>query len=66
MIPIIFGYPLHFWIGILLFILIIFQIVVAKKILPIPFKWHRITGYLILILAAIHALIATGIYSRLF
>lgn len=63
MIPIIFGFPLHLWLGILLFILIVFQIAVAKKILPVPFKWHRITGYFILLLAIIHGLVGIGLYS---
>lgn len=66
MIPVIFGYPLHLWLGIALFILIVFQIAVAKKILKVPFKWHRITGYLILILAIIHGLIGMGLYSGIF
>ncbi len=60
-IPIIFGQPLHLWLGILLFALIIFQIAVAKKILPLPFRWHRIMGYVILLLALIHGSIAIGL-----
>lgn len=61
-VPIILGAPLHLWLGILLFILIIFQIVVAKKILKIPFKYHRIAGYAILVLAIIHGFIAIGLF----
>ena len=60
-IPIIFGQPLHLWLGILLFLLIIFQIAVAKRILPVPFRWHRIMGYVILLLVVIHGSIAIGL-----
>ncbi len=60
-IPILLGLPLHLWLGMLLLACIAFQIVVAKKLLPIPFKWHRIMGYVILILALIHGFIAIGL-----
>lgn len=65
-IPILFGQPLHMWLGILLFILIVFQIAVAKKLIPVPFKWHRIMGFVILLLAMLHGIIAFGLYNGLF
>lgn len=65
-IPVILGKPLHLWLGILLFILVVIQIALAKRILPIPFRWHRIMGYVILVLAIIHGLIAQGLYSGIF
>ena len=65
-IPIILGQPLHLWLGILLFLLVIFQIVVAKRILKIPFKWHHIGGYVILLLAIMHGLIAIGLNNSFF
>jgi len=65
-IPIILGQPLHLWLGILLFLLIIFQIVVAKRIIKVPFKWHRIGGYVILLLAMIHGFIAYGLNNSIF
>ena len=65
-IPVILSLPLHLWLGILLFLLIIFQILVAKKILPVPFRWHRIMGYVILLLAMIHGLLAGGLIWGLF
>lgn len=61
-IPIILGLPLHFWLGIILFLAILFQILVAKKILPVPFRWHRIVGYAILVLALIHGSVAAGLF----
>lgn len=35
-IPVIMGQPLHLWLGILLLMLVVFRILVAKRILPIP------------------------------
>lgn len=61
-IPFIFGQPLHLWLGILLFILVVFQIAIAKKLIPVPFKVHRSMGYVILILVIIHGGIALGLY----
>lgn len=62
-IPIILGAPLHLWLGILLFILIVFQILVGKRILPLPFVWHRITAIMIILLALIHGFIAIGLFK---
>lgn len=62
-IPIIFGAPLHLWLGILLFVLILFQIFVAKRIIRLPFKWHRVTGYVIAVLALFHGFVAIGLYT---
>ncbi|AFV03446.1 hypothetical protein UNSWDHB_2588 [Dehalobacter sp. UNSWDHB] len=66
MIPVIMGKPLHLWLGLLLFLLIVFQILVAKRIVPIPFRWHRIMGYIILLVAIIHGSMAIGLYWGIF
>ncbi|NLH44640.1 MAG: hypothetical protein GX451_00615 [Acholeplasmataceae bacterium] len=60
-IPIILGQPLHLWLGILLLVLIVVQIAGVRKILPISFRWHRIIGYAIFLLAIIHGLLAAGL-----
>lgn len=65
-IPIILGQPLHLWLGILLLILIVLQIVGVRKILPISFRWHRIIGYVILVLAIIHGALAAGLNLGVF
>ncbi len=65
-IPFFFGQPIHLWLGILLFILIVFQIAVAKKLIPVPFKWHRIMGFVILLLAMLHGFIGFGLYNGIF
>lgn len=64
-IPVLFGQPLHMWLGILLFVLIVIQIAIAKRLLPVPFKWHRIIGYTILLLAILHGFLAFGLYNGL-
>lgn len=65
-IPILLGQPLHLWLGILLFLMVVFQILVAKRILKVPFKWHRVVGYLILLIAMIHGFIAFGLNNSIF
>lgn len=65
-IPIILGQPLHLWLGILLLILLVVQIAGARKILPVPFRWHRIIGYVILALAIIHGALAAGLNLGIF
>lgn len=65
-IPILFGSPLHLWLGILLLCLVIFQVAVAKKKIPVAFKWHRRAGYVILVLAIIHGTIAFGLNNGFF
>ena len=62
-IPIIFGAPLHLWLGIFLFILIVFQILIGKRIVKIPFTWHRVIAIIILTLAFIHGFIAIGLFK---
>jgi len=65
-IPIIFGLPLHFWLGVTLFIIIVLQVLIGRRTIRLPFKWHRIIGYVILILAAIHGAIASGLLFGIF
>lgn len=65
-IPILYGQPLHLWLGIILFFLIVLQIAIAKKLLPIPFKWHRVMGYVILLLVILHGGIAMGLNNGIF
>ena len=64
--PVIFGIPFHLLTGIILFILIIFQIASARKLFHIPFKWHRIVGYIMLVMAIIHGVLGIILYSGLF
>ena len=61
-VPIIFGLPSFGWAGILLFLMIIFQVLTGRGILKVNFRYHRINGWLILALAAIHGFLALGVY----
>jgi prolipoprotein diacylglyceryltransferase len=63
-VPIIFGMPLHIWLGILMFLLILFQVATGSGLLKTPFVWHRANGYAILLLAVIHGLIGVGLWFR--
>lgn len=65
-IPILLGQPIHLWLGILVLLLIMFEIAVVKKILPISFRWHRMMGYVILLLAIVHGTLAAGLYQGVF
>lgn len=60
-IPVIFGQPIHLWFGIVMFLMLVLQVLIAKKLVPIPFKWHRVQGYLILIFAFFHGLVGIGL-----
>lgn len=60
-VPLIAGLPLHAWIGMLLLILIILQILIGKRILKIPFVWHRVFAIVILVFAVIHAVMGLGL-----
>jgi len=60
-IPLLAGIPLHAWLGMKLLLLIILQVAIARGIIKIPFVWHRIFGYVILVIAIIHAIMGLGL-----
>ncbi len=60
--PIILGIPSFGWLGITLFLMIIFQVLTGSRILKVNFKYHRINGWLILSLAFLHGFLALGLY----
>ncbi len=61
-IPSVSGLAIYAYLGILLLVLVNFQVSVAKKWLPIDFKWHRRNGMLIFYIGLAHATIALGAY----
>lgn len=61
-IPVIFGLPFFGWEGILLYLMLIFQVLTGSRILKVNFKYHRIMGWSILILAFLHGFLALGLY----
>ena len=58
----IFGMPLPLWLGVFLFILIIFQMLTGARIIKLPFKWHKISAMVILTLVILHGIDALGIW----
>jgi hypothetical protein len=65
-IPIILGLPLHVWLGMLTFLLILFQVGTGSGLLKVPFKWHRSNGFVVLFVALIHGAIGLGLTLRIF
>ncbi len=61
-IPIIFGLSLPIWGGILLFMLIAFQIVNGLGLIKVPQKIHIITAFIILVLGIFHAALGLGLW----
>ena len=61
--PLIFGKPLHVWLGIVLTVLVILQILIGKRILKIDFWYHRnVIPWLILAVLSLHAWYGFQIY----
>lgn len=65
-IPIILGLPFHLWLGISALVLVILQVATGKRLLAIPFAWHRRLGYVLLLLALMHGVSVIGLYRGLF
>lgn len=61
-IPIILGLSAPIWGGILLFLLIVFQIFNGIGIIKIPQKIHIITAFIILAFGIIHAVLGLGLW----
>ena len=61
-VPVVFGLPLHLWLGILLLLLILLQVGIGSGVIRMPFVWHRRNGYVILLIALIHAFFGLGIW----
>jgi hypothetical protein len=59
-IPVIAGLSMTTWGGMLLVILIVFQILNGKRIIKVPPACHKVTAIAILVLALIHALVGIG------
>ena len=61
-IPLIAGIPLHLWLGMFTFLLVVFQVVSGRLMFNIPFVWHRRNGYAVLTLAILHGFLAFSVY----
>jgi len=60
--PLILGLPIPILGGMLLLLLIIIQILGGLKVIKMPFKCHKWTAIVILILGLIHAIGGLGIW----
>ena len=60
-IPIILGIPITIWGGMLVLILIIFQVLNGMKIIKVPIRCHKGTALAILALGILHAIGGLGI-----
>lgn len=61
-IPIILGLSAPIWGGILLFLLIVFQVLNGMRIIKVPLKVHKITALLLLLFGIIHAALGLGLW----
>jgi len=61
-VPIVAGRPLNVWLGFVLLFLLIFQIMTGKRWIKVPFVYHRKNGWLMAIVAFIHAFWGIGIW----
>lgn len=61
--PLIFDKPLHIWLGMLTFLLILLQIGIGTRIIKLPFWVHtRIVWIAILVVGLVHAIYGIIIY----
>lgn len=61
--PLIFSKPLHVWLGMVVFLFVITQILIGTRILKVPFWIHtKIIWKIILILGLIHGFYGFEIY----
>ncbi len=61
-IPIVWGRPLTVWLGLVVFTQIVFQVLTGSRRIILPFMYHRVNGYLILVLGLIHGIMAASMY----
>lgn len=62
-VPSFFGKPIYAWFGIILSVLIPFQVAMGMGwIKRLDFAWHRTNGYVIFFVGAVHATFALSAY----
>jgi hypothetical protein len=62
----IFGIPIHIWLGMILFVLIVFQVATGTGIIKVPFIWHKRMGLVIFLIVILHAMIGLGLWFGIF
>ena len=61
-IPVILGLSAPIWGGIVLFLLIVFQMLNGMRVIKVPLKAHKITAAVILLFGIIHAVLGIGLW----
>lgn len=61
-VPLLWGKPLTVWLGILLVVLLTLQILSGKRLINLPFRFHRRNAILIVMVAAVHAFFGLGVW----
>jgi hypothetical protein len=56
-VPYLFGKPINVWLGLVLAVLVVLQILVGTRVLKLPFGVHRVNGFVILAIVAVHGFI---------
>ncbi len=61
-VPILWGKPLTVWLGILLLVLLTLQVLSGKRLIKLPFSFHRRNAILIVMIAGVHAFFGLGVW----
>jgi len=61
-VPLIWGKPIHIWLGLVLIVLLTLQILSGKHLIKLPFSFHRRNAILIVLIAAVHVFFGLGIW----
>ena len=56
-VPSVFGKPINIWMGLLLAVLVAFQILTGLRVIKLPFRVHKVNGLCIGAIVVAHALI---------
>ncbi|HBP63133.1 MAG TPA: hypothetical protein DD730_02410 [Desulfosporosinus sp.] len=61
-VPLLWGKPLHLWLGIVLMVLVTLQILSGKRLIKLPFSFHKRNAMFIALVAVVHAFFGLGIW----
>lgn len=61
-VPVVAGQPAHLWLGILLLLMLGFQLGTGKRWIRVPFAYHRKNGWAMAVVAALHAFWGLGLW----
>ena len=61
-VPLLWGKPITVWLGILLIVLLTLQVLSGKRLIKLPFSFHKRNAILIALVAILHAYFGLGIW----